>query len=189
MWCIDGEDKSEWTCGVVVFIPLSLRFGVKSDSINRNRGFLGRSRENSQQRRCQGQLPSFAAIFSSQILFIFPGSENNKIEFSSIPADFPSEHRRLQGLLPRRFTEIRLGFDGGAQEGVQHFISITRISLENCSLLSKRSLRSFFLFSTFEFESATLEWWNMLWSNAESEENQTLYFNKKKPLQFKTKVL
>ena len=30
--------------------------------------------------------------------------------------DYPSEYRRMQGLLPGRFSEIRLGIDGGAEE-------------------------------------------------------------------------
>lgn len=42
--------------------------------------------------------------------------------FSS--ADFPAEYRRMQGLLPRRFTEIRLGPHGGAEEAIPNPLSV-----------------------------------------------------------------
>lgn len=62
-------------------------------------------------------------------------------------ADFPTEYRRLQGLLPRRFTEIRLGFDGGVEEAVPDFISdektrVARLAAE-CSVTLEKELKNF----------------------------------------------
>lgn len=60
--------------------------------------------------------------------------------FSS--ADFPAEYRRLQGLLPRRFSEIRLGPHGGAEEAIPNPLSVA--PRRNVLLLSEKELKNLY---------------------------------------------
>lgn len=71
--------------------------------------------------------------------------------FSS--ADFPAEYRRLQGLLPRRFTEIRLGPHGGAEEAIPNPLSDA--PRRNVLLLSEKELKNLYFLN---LNSAFLNW-------------------------------